>query len=224
MNLKQVFNLIKQHTGNTDIIAMDPLLIDFSGSICGGIFLSKLLYWSDKGKLEGGWIAKTYLEWYQETRLTEKQIRLLIKNLTGKGVETAVKKFNGSPTLHYRIIPTVFAAEFQKLLETGILPNSSIESDQREDSNLTKEQNESGQKGRLEPAEKADSLTKTTTEITTKTTTDTVLLEKNQNGESAKSENSEALKPKKPASQTGGRAKSSIWREKSTPVPSGVRK
>lgn len=52
-------------------ILYNPLLAEISGSVTAGVFLSQLLYWSNKGKYD--WFYKTIDEIYQETRLTRNE-------------------------------------------------------------------------------------------------------------------------------------------------------
>lgn len=51
-----------------------PIFEAISGSGPAGVFLSQLLYWSDKGSLPDGWIYKSYDEWRSETHISERDL------------------------------------------------------------------------------------------------------------------------------------------------------
>jgi len=108
---KDMFNLIKSFSGQNNILTAPKLFIDLMGSIEGGLFLSQLLYWSDKTKNQYGWFYKTYQDWYDEIRLSKYQIAKYVKICESKDfgfLKTKVKKANNSPTLHYKINEDAF--------------------------------------------------------------------------------------------------------------------
>jgi hypothetical protein len=116
-----------------------------TGSLEGGMFLSQLIYWADKGGNKEGWFYKSYPEWYEECFLSEYQIRKLAKDFADKGfLETILKKANGSPTLHYRIN--------RDALANWILKNLSIDTERFKNPSFDIQ----------------GTITKTTTENTTK--------------------------------------------------------
>lgn len=67
------------------------------------LVLSQLVYWSDKATIEGGWIAKSYDEWFEEVRMSKYIVSRAIEKLVAAGIEHKVAKFAGNPTNHYRI-------------------------------------------------------------------------------------------------------------------------
>lgn len=124
-------------------IAFYPFLARELGDIESAIYYQQILYWSDKGSREDGYIYKTVKEIEEETTLTKKQQSRIRKKLIKLGwLEVKKKKANGAPTLHYlpikqfSIVPKGTNGKCQKV---------TFESDQRE-----------------------HSLTETTTETTTK--------------------------------------------------------
>lgn len=91
--------------GQGSIITNNVLMIDICrGSHTASLMLCQLVYWSDKTKVKGGWIAKTDKEWFDEARLSSKQARTARKILSEIGlVQTKVMKFSGKPTVHYLV-------------------------------------------------------------------------------------------------------------------------
>jgi hypothetical protein len=133
---KDIYGLVKSMVGPNDIKAINMTLVDFTGDWAPAILLSQLLYWTDKTRVQGGWIAKTYEEWFEEVRLSEYQVRKAAK-LMEKDLlilETMVKKFNGNPTVHYRVKGEVFSVSFLKFLKERNLTNCTI---QPEETSLT---------------------------------------------------------------------------------------
>lgn len=51
-------------------IAFHRIFADIAGNATGGLFLSQLFYWHDKGSDPDGWIYKTQAEWEAETALS----------------------------------------------------------------------------------------------------------------------------------------------------------
>lgn len=68
------------------VIAFHRPLADVAGGATGGLFLSQLLYWSDKGSDPDGWIYKTQAEWTEETALTRWEQERARKVLREKGI------------------------------------------------------------------------------------------------------------------------------------------
>ncbi len=74
------------------------------GSIARAIYLQNLIYWSDKGHREDGFIYKKKESIEKETTLTRYQQDSCRKYFEKKGIlEIKLLKANGAPTLHYRV-------------------------------------------------------------------------------------------------------------------------
>lgn len=89
-------------------VAFHAPLAEIAGGALAGLFLSQLFYWTDKGRLEGGWIYKDWKEWQKETCMTEDEQRGARKKLQEKGLieisnlrDLKVDKFK--TTLAFRI-------------------------------------------------------------------------------------------------------------------------
>lgn len=138
--------LIQRLTGNSNILTIPVELIHYTGSLDCALFLSQMLYWTERATIPGGWVYKTYKEWKKELHLSEFEVRKAVKILgkDGKGIlETKLKKANGSPTVHYRLLVDRFS-----------------------DSILNFLQERSSSKSVNQDSESEETLTETTTQIT----------------------------------------------------------
>lgn len=98
---QDIFNLIKQLTGQKNILTIPRAFIKFTGSVDAALLLSQIIYWSDRNP-DGPWFFKSYKDWEDEIGLSKHKISRAIGILQGKGVlKTKTKKANGNPTLHY---------------------------------------------------------------------------------------------------------------------------
>jgi len=85
-------------------VALYPEVARCFGSIARTIYLQQLIYWSDKGHREDGFVYKTKESIEKETTLTRFQQDSCRKYFEKKGIlETKLLKANGAPTLHYRV-------------------------------------------------------------------------------------------------------------------------
>jgi len=115
----EVFGLISQLTGHNNQLAYSTAFVDYcDGHHETALLLSQLIYWSDKTKIPGGWIAKEYKDWYAEIRLSEYLVRRAAKLLEDdrKILETTVKRFNGFATVHFRMLREAFIESFVDFL------------------------------------------------------------------------------------------------------------
>lgn len=109
---------------------------DRAGDVLAGLLLSQIVYWylpdkdgktrltvshpspRDRGKPDAPqylWLAKRRDEWWEEIRLTERQVDRAVKILVDRGlIETARFKFNGAPTLHIRLLWDNFLAAWKR--------------------------------------------------------------------------------------------------------------
>lgn len=102
---QEVFELIQSLIGEKNIIAVPRLFLHATGDLETGTFLAQLLYWTDKGNREDGFIYKTAKEWYEEIYLSKYALNKARKKLEKLGIlETMVKKANGNPTVHYKLL------------------------------------------------------------------------------------------------------------------------
>lgn len=150
---RRIFNLIKQLSGQSNVLTIPRAYIGYTGDVNAALVLSQLIYWCDKGSRNDGFIYKSYREWAIETGLSKHQINRATQILKSKGiVETQLKKAEGAPTLHYRLDIDRFTRSFSEYVKK-------LEMDFRFFNNPI--------------SKKAKSLTETTTEITPKDDDDT---------------------------------------------------
>lgn len=144
-NQQAMIEMIKATTGQANILTIPRPYIEFMGSLDGGLFLSQVIYWSDRGSQGSGWFYKTYIEWEKETTLSKYEVSKQVGILKKMGIlKTKVQKANGAPTVHYHFSFSEFQKSFSEFLNY------------RKSSNLT-----------MESEETERSLTETTTETTT---------------------------------------------------------
>jgi hypothetical protein len=101
------------------VLAHRIICCDITKDFTAGFVLSRLMYWFGDG--EDGtpraqvernghlWVARTYLQWFAECRLTEAEIIAAYAVLEKMGlIERNVWKFAGNPTVHIRIVEENF--------------------------------------------------------------------------------------------------------------------
>jgi DnaD/phage-associated family protein len=144
---QQVYDIISQFSGQNNVITVNIAYVDFTGDIETALFLSQVIYWTDRTTRKDGFFYKTDEEWREEIRLSRYAIRKARKKLEEMGIlETKVKKANGNPTVHYRL-------DKQRFVESFI---SFLRNQKNENANSNEPK-----------CEREFSLTETTTEINT---------------------------------------------------------
>ena len=130
-----IMELLVQFSGQHNTITILRPFIKFCGDIPTAMFLSQLLYWSDKGSRKDGFIFKTHSQWEEEIGLSESQIRRVTKRLVNEGIlETKLRKAFGAPTLHYRIKRLEFEEWILNKVQNGIFNTERLESVDKQDS------------------------------------------------------------------------------------------
>ena len=147
-NRDYISSIITQFSGQNNIIPIPTIYIRITEDYPSAALLNQMIYWSDRTSRKDGYFYKSYNEWYEELHLTEYQVRRATKKLKSFGfVDTALKKANGAPTLHYKVDTKEVSEWILKKLKNGNLRNSRMDSEETQES-LT------------------EITTKTTTEIT----------------------------------------------------------
>ena len=83
-------------------VAYHPHLAKAVGSVTAGLFLSQLLYWSDKGSEPEGWIWKTQEDWREEIGLSRREQETARKHLVSLDVLEEQRR-SIPAKLYYRI-------------------------------------------------------------------------------------------------------------------------
>lgn len=100
-----MFEILQELSGNENKVVSEKLYIDFMDNLQAGMMLSQLIYWSKRTRLKDGWIAKPYTDWWDELRLKRGAAIRAKDKIEAKGIiETKTAKFNGFPTVHYKIL------------------------------------------------------------------------------------------------------------------------
>ena len=106
---KDVFALLVAFSGQGNVLSIQKeylVLCDYDYE--AAVFLSQIIYWSDKSYLEDGWIYKTYAEWEQELFIKERKLRRLKDYLVAKGyIEMKILQRSGTPVCHWRVMVKV---------------------------------------------------------------------------------------------------------------------
>ena len=167
---------IIKHKGRGNVIPIKNDLLGFcEGDYPTAALLTQLLYWKDKTKVNGDWIAKSAKDWQKELYLSQKQISRITKKLTTlRLIETKIKRFSGSPTTHYRLRDTELKKRFVEYLETGVSifaksknpigQNIKMDSNKSYQLNAIKGKNPIEQNVIMDSAKTVQSITETTTE------------------------------------------------------------
>lgn len=129
-----IADLLAQFSGQENTLTIPRPYITITGSLEAALLLSQIVYWSDRTKMDNGWFAKSYKEWEAETTLTKRQVSRVIPALRRAGVETKVRRFNGSPTLHYRLNKEKFAQSITTFRGDGRLQNVTLQDNKKSQS------------------------------------------------------------------------------------------
>ena len=162
---EQILNLIKSFAGQANIIAVPRIFVALTGDTSLALMLSQLLYWSDRSLRPDGFIFKSAREWQAEVGVTPYAVG---KFNTLPYVETKVKRANGSPTTHYRILFDDLVDRMMALLEidSSFSENPFLE--------ITESISRNQEMHLANSKSPFIDFNKSLTKITTKTTTETV--------------------------------------------------
>lgn len=159
--------LIRQISGQANVLAIPRVFITLTRDIKAALLLSQIVYWSDKGGRGDGWFYKSADEWKAELGLTRGEVTRATKRLA-PWVSTKLARANAAPTLHYSVDMEKLTAALVKLLETEPAPAAKGQSAPAPI--LTKQQNRFSQNSKIELDETAKSDLNKTAKTLTKTT------------------------------------------------------
>ena len=121
-NHAAITSLIKQFSGQARILTIPRIYIDMlGGDHLAALFLSQVVFLSDRAADGSGWFAKSYADWRDELGLSERQVRRIAQALTGFGLETALRRSAGhemAATLHYRLDMNVLTTAILEMCGT----------------------------------------------------------------------------------------------------------
>ncbi|MGI8542903.1 MAG: hypothetical protein ACR2MD_05415 [Aridibacter sp.] len=114
LNLTQI---LASFTGKDSVIPIPRPFLRWLGDYNQSALLTQIIYWTPRTKNVDGWFFKTYEDWNDELCLSKYQVSKAVKKLKKLGViDTKIKKANGNPTLHYRLIQEKFEEVFVEFL------------------------------------------------------------------------------------------------------------
>ncbi len=159
-----------------DTIDFKKIYVDMTGDLVAGLMLSQIVYWhlpdregQTRLRVERDgylWLAKAHADWWNECRITVKQVKRALKILSQKQlIVVGHFQFSGMRTTHIRIDRENFLAVWQETLEglTG--------QDQRDRPVGPKGTDRSGRKGPTDESQRDRPYTESTPETTTETKT-----------------------------------------------------
>jgi len=157
-----------------DTVDFKTIYVDMAGDLVAGLLLSQIVYWYLPSKKDGRsklrvykdghyWIAKARKDWWDEIRISPRQVDRALAILEEKGIiVTALYKFNKTPTKHIRIDKEKFLATWEDALpspeQAPILPKGENPNDRFYP------------KGENDFDQRVKSITETTAETTEKET------------------------------------------------------
>jgi hypothetical protein len=117
LNREAILQVIRQFTGQQNILTIPRVIIEFTGDILTALFLNQLIYWHDR-KEPGEWIYKTDAEWKNELAISRDQLVRVRDKLINIGIlQITQRRVNGLKKTHYRLLWNNFVDQFMKFLE-----------------------------------------------------------------------------------------------------------
>jgi hypothetical protein len=99
---------------------LDALLAQMTGGdYAASRMLARILYWRDKAIKFGGWVWKSWRDWYAECGLSQGQIKRVHRDgiLERFGMARSLMKANGAPTTHYLLDEDAFVSKLAEFLQ-----------------------------------------------------------------------------------------------------------
>jgi hypothetical protein len=128
-------SFLQWEQASRDTIDVKRVYIDAAGDLTSGLLLSQIVYWylpaQGKSKLRVNrddrlWLVKRREDWWDECRLSVKQVDRSLKILRDAGyIETKLFKYKGAATMHISINLNALVEGVKRVLpkgENGICP------------------------------------------------------------------------------------------------------
>jgi DnaD/phage-associated family protein len=98
------FELIKQISGQKNVVTVPKLFVKITGDMTQAVVLSQCLYWSDRTARTDGYFYKTAKEFADDLGISERQLRYAVEKLEESGfISTVIHRAKGAPTTHYKV-------------------------------------------------------------------------------------------------------------------------
>ena len=146
-------------------VVVPRLFLKVTGDWMLASMLAQLLFWSERAVRRDGFVYKSSNDWREEVGATDYEVRKFKKL---PFIETIIKRANGSPTTHYRILAGVLL-DCIHLVQQQDDENSLNEQDDSEQLDGSSEQS-TAPFSTERPDESDETLTNITTNITTNVT------------------------------------------------------
>ena len=111
--------VLKQYSGQYNTLTVQRPYIKFTGSIEGGMFLSQIIYWSERTNEAQGWFYKSYPDWESEICIKQKSAhKWAVQWIAAGFLETkVVKNPAGIPVVHYRFLMDEFVVQLEWFMD-----------------------------------------------------------------------------------------------------------
>lgn len=162
-------NFLNWEAASKDTIDFKKAYVDMAGDLIAGLLLSQIVFWNLPGK-DGKtklrvnkkgylWLVKKHTDWWNEIRLTNRQVPRALKILEERNlIITWRTNFDGAPTTHIRIDTKGFIERWHEI--TSEYTESVY-------SNIPKVSKRKDTKRINESTQSVPSITETTTKTTT---------------------------------------------------------
>lgn len=157
----EIYELTTAHPRNEEEIlelrAYPRAFVKFMGSHEGAVFLSQMIYWTERMKKRGdGFFYKSVSDWVKELDITEYQVEQARDFLKSKGVLEMVKRrvLNFKPQWHYRLNKQRFWEVYKDFLDNEyVFPHEEINFDDEEYAEVFSENTETEYEDEVEMLE-----------------------------------------------------------------------
>lgn len=119
-----------EESESKDTVDFKKIYVDMAGSVKAGLMLSQIIYWYLPGqtdtklrvKKKGSyWLAKRRYDWWDEIRLTPKEVDNATLKLEEAGlIKTKIHRFNNLTTVHIQLNIKLFLEKFSFLLSNPL--------------------------------------------------------------------------------------------------------
>ncbi len=117
---EEVLGIIRERRGHDDVLTVPRAFIELTGDHATALFLSQLLYWTDRTQDPRGWVYKSHAEWKQELGMGRTTVDRARRRLVDLGVlHQACRQTHGRRTMFFRI--DLMALRSALMLQTAML-------------------------------------------------------------------------------------------------------
>ena len=146
-------------------VVVPRLFLKVTGDWMLASMLAQLLFWSERTSRKDGFVYKSSRDWQEEVGATDYEVRKFKKL---PFIETRIKRANGSPTTHYRILAGVLLDCIHLIQQQDTVLSQNADDDSDASVGSSEQNAASFSTDRLDETD--ETLTNITTNITTKVT------------------------------------------------------